>query len=245
MAYRQKIVETPSMTRVYTYARPVRTGQTKDTTITKRENGQKLDRNISRTKEGLALTIQCNVRPYSKFATFTTKENITDRSEFLQQWRTFTRRFRRKFGYTLKYSAVTETQERGAWHIHAVLYNATEKIDLDKLTKCWAGKNAKGGEVDVKVVDHHKHLFKYLVKYLTKDELQLNKKAVLNSEKLEQPSITHSSQPLGIADMWGNPDYSKEWALYHGDLKKHQELGSTNEQLINYCTMQEYIKTTK
>lgn len=243
MSYLTRVIETPYMIRVYNYQKPIHKGFKKLNQTEKRAEGEKSEKNINRVKEKLALTIQCNIRPFSKFMTFTTKENMRDRSAFLKKWNAFRTKFKQKYGFNIKYSAVTETQDRGAWHLHVVAYNLTDKLDLKAINRLWV-RNPKLGNVDVKVVDHHTNMFKYLIKYLTKEELQLNKKAVLNSYELEQPTEWTMSENVTLAEVYGSPDFSKSWPLYHGDIQKDKEKnsGALFDHKVNYCNMVEYHK---
>ena len=248
MPYRVKIVETPYMIREYHYLKPVPSNYkqlNKDIDdYEKALTGEKTHYSISRVKEKLALTIQCNVQRWSKFLTFTTKENIKDRAQFLKKWDSFRFKFKHKYGYNIKYSAVTETQKRGSWHLHVIAYNLTHKLDLKELNRLWV-KNPKHGNIDVKVVDNPKNLFKYMVKYLTKEELKLNKKAVLNSHGLEQPNVTELPEPPNLQEIYKKPDYQRQWLLYHGDMKKdkiNDKNGQLDKAKLNQCHMKEWHK---
>ena len=239
MGYKTRIIETPYMIREYAYKRTVRNGyKIEQRDYEKSLEGKKSDISIKRAKEKLALTIQCNVQPYSKFITFTTKENITDRKQFLAKWNNFRKKFKHKYGYNIKYSAVTETQKRGAWHLHVIAYNLTHKLNLKELTALWT-KNSKNS-VDVKVVDKHKNLFKYMVKYLTKEELKLNKMAVLNSKSLKQPNVMEVADRTELEQVYGRPDYHNSWSLYHGNYELDKFEDKISKEKMNECQMNEW-----
>ena len=252
MGYYQKIVQTPLQVRVYTYS-----GQVPDDYETDREqyekrtDGDKSVASLNRAKDQLGLIIQCNIQRFSKFITLTTAENIKDRSEFLKKFKRLREQFKRQYGYALKYSAVMETQKRGAWHIHLVAYNLTEKIDIKKLDALWQRVAGKG-HLDLKLVDDTKNLYKYLIKYLTKEEVGLNKKAVLNSRDLERPEIVKTVHVLNYQKYWGldNPDYSKTWSVYQGDLKRdllecqleNKSMAANMKKKMFDCIYQEWHK---
>ena len=239
--YSQKIVQTPYMLRVYTYTKYISHGFIPNReTYEKALVGDKQEISLRRARDNLALLIQKNIQTYSKFITLTTQENIKDRSVFLEKFKRFKQAFKRKYGYGIKYSAVMETQKRGAWHIHMVAYNLTQKLDYKEIDELWqriAGK----GHVDFKVVDHHNNLFKYLIKYLTKEEVAINKKAILNSQGLERPEINTTRESYDYQTIYGEPDFKATWTLYHGD-RSDFENGNVNMNLFNSCVMQEWHK---
>mgnify|MGYP006440386723 FL=1 len=239
--YTQKIVQTPYMTRVYTYKKYISHNFTVNReTYEKSHEGDKQEISLRRTRDNLALLIQCNIKPYSKFLTLTTQENIQERSVFLDKFKAFKRAFKRKYGYAIKYSAVMETQKRGAWHIHLVAYNLTQKLDYQEIDRLWQRVAGKG-HVDFKVVDSHKNMFKYLIKYLTKEETQINKKAILNSQGLERPEIITTRESYDYQTIYGEPNFKATWTLYHGD-RSDFENGNVNMELFDSCDMHEWHK---
>ena len=242
--YVQKVIQTPYVMQLYEYARPIYKGyKTLRTTYEKSTEGSKDTKSLSRARNSLALSIQCNIRRYSKLLTLTTKVNITDREEFLKQFRLFKEKVKRKFGVTLAYNAVMETQDRGAWHIHLIAYNLTKKLDLKLLNECWVS-NPKDGNVDVKVIDDHRNLYRYLIKYLTKEEVQLNKKAVLASKGLKRPTIMELEQPFLSPTEIGNAHYTTSWLFYHGNLEYDTAHNQFDEKKINQCKFTEYYLNT-
>ena len=250
MPYKQKVIETPLMVRVLQYKKQVPSDfEQKRETYEKRLEGTKTKKSLTRARNNLADLIQCNIKPYSKFITLTTQENIKDRNKFIKKFEAFRRAFKRKYGYSIKYSAVMETQKRGAWHIHMVAYNLTQKIDIPELDRLWQRVAGKG-HVDVKVVDSYVNMHKYLIKYLTKDEVEHNKKAVLSSKGLERPTIITSYQEVNYQDLWGKPNYETSWTLYHGNLKNDiDECVRTGKSFVAYykkrfneCEMFEWHK---
>jgi hypothetical protein len=238
MAYTVKLIETPYLIRQITYNKPVPQVSKQRDTYAKDITGTKQDISIRRTKDRLALTIQCNVKKYSKFITFTTRELIT-RTEFLKRWNNFTKYFYREYGYRIKYSAVMETQKRGAWHIHCMAYNLTHKLDIKRLCELWQPKHTDYNSVDVKVIDSHLNAFKYVIKYLTKEEVQINKKAVLNSHKLEQPTIIETDR-IDLSSINGVPDFVKSWSVYHGNIDADKLDGGLKDYRMNSATMIEW-----
>lgn len=241
MPYHQRIVETPYMRRVYTY-----TNQVPSDFEAKRDNydkslvGDKTDKSLRRTRDNLALTIQCNIKQYSKFLTLTTQENIKDCSVFLDKFKRFKEAYKRKYKQSIQYSAVMETQERGAWHIHMVAYNLTQKLDFHDIDQLWQRVAGKG-HVDFKVVDSYTNMFKYLIKYLTKEEMKINKKAVLSSKGLKRPIEYQTWDKFDYTTIDGKEHYSISWSLYHGDQNDAKN-GTFDIKKFNQCEMKEWHK---
>jgi len=246
MPYIQKQIITDTLIRVITYMNFVPSGykaNRDEELYQKAKTGEKRKSSINRAKDDLALTIAANVTKRSKFITLTVKDNILDREKFLQLFNTFRNNAKKYLGYKLEYVAVTETQKKrgkknndsGAWHIHMVVFNVPQKLDIaDFNSKCW-----KYGNVNIKQVKQHWQLFKYLTKYLSKDELELNKKAVLKSRGLEQPTVITAYEAFDTKDL-GSPDFHDTYLLYHGDLEKDKHNNVFDIEKVNQATIQEW-----
>jgi hypothetical protein len=70
-----------------------------------------------------------------------------------------------RLGEKILYAAVPEQQERGAWHLHVLIYCGF--LPLTDLIDLWNAENGQGGLDIAKVRDVH-NLGKYMGKYLTK-----------------------------------------------------------------------------
>lgn len=134
-----------------------------------------------------------------------------------------------------------KTQGRGAWHIHCVAYNLTKKFDLKLLNQCWIS-DPKQGNVNVKTVDDHRNLFKYLIKYLTKEEVAINKKAVLSSKGLKRPTVFELEHPLLSTTDLGNAHYTTSWTFYHGSLEYDTYHGKIDQEKWNQCKFTEIYR---
>ncbi len=248
MGYHTKIVTTPHTVTVYKYARQVPKGfEAQRIDYEKDGTGTKSEKSLQRVRSEMALLIQCNIQPYSKLITLTTKKPYESRDEFLQQFKRFKRNFKRNFGYNLKYLGVTETQNQrqkkydlpfAPWHIHFVAFNLTEKIDLAKLNRCWA-LDPKDGNVDVAVVDDWRRIYIYFMKYFTKEELSINKRAILTSHGLARPTIDDFYETLDPS-VFGIPSFRTSWTFYHGDYAYDKHYNQIDEKKINHCEMFEY-----
>jgi hypothetical protein len=194
--YLSKVIYTDNVIQYYNYSKPIYKGVKSD-----RDNyekslfGEKSKSSLHRARNNLLMTINANVTTYSKFITLTTKNTVLDRDVFLQYFKQFQKNFYRIFGYNIKYVSVLERQKergrkegnKGSWHIHMIVFNP-DKIDFEKLKQAWQYY----GSVDIKKVRQVEELGIYMVKYLTKDNVQFHKKTVLKSKQLIEPIIEYS-----------------------------------------------------
>ncbi|HEY0563832.1 MAG TPA: hypothetical protein VGD04_10925 [Methylophilus sp.] len=156
--------------------------------------------------------------------TLTTRENITDRTEFLSLFTRFIRLVREKNlidgvlhqrteRREYHYVGVPEMQDRGAYHMHIACHG---KQDLNLLRACWyvalggtphdSGSNTKG-QVDVR---YHKRRFsglteqhqtalivQYLTKYISKS---FEENRVLGTRRYARslgiPPVNEQKQPI-------------------------------------------------
>ena len=196
-SYQTKIVITDKCIRYYTYSKPILTGyEVKRESYEKRHEGEKELFSLYRARDNLIKTIDSNCNEYSKFITLTFKENIIDRDLALTYFKIFKKNFKKKFGYDLKYAGAMERQFKrkekynlpdGVWHFHLVCFNS-KKLDFKILKECWSY-----GSVDIKKVDSPGNVSIYIAKYLTQDNVAINKKAILKSRNLKSPTEVNSS----------------------------------------------------
>jgi hypothetical protein len=234
--YNIKIIKSGNLIQEYKYSKPI-----KINTNSQRENydkkavGDKSSKSLNRTRNNMIRTINSNITPYSKFITLTVKENITDRNIFLDYFDAFRRKFKSSFNEQLKYLGVLEQQKRGAWHIHLIVFNS-KKLDFNILKSIWPV-----GSVDIKKVDTTDNLGRYLAKYLTKENVELNKKAILKSRNLKEPvEVNYFETDIdNIAFLTDGltPHFVKEWSMFTPEYYTTKKL---NENAINTCVFKEY-----
>lgn len=235
--YTTKIIISGNLIQEYKYAKPI-----KINTNSQRENyekksvGDKAAKSINRTRNNMIRTINSNISKYSKFITLTPEENITDRTLFLNYFDAFRRKFQSAFNEQLKYLGVLEQQKRGAWHIHLIVFN-NKKLEFSKLKSIWPV-----GSVDVKRVDATDNLGRYLAKYLTKSNVELNKKAILKSRNLKEPVEVNYIEKTDIENIAFlteglTPHFVKEWSMFTPEYYNTKKL---NENAVNTCVFKEY-----
>jgi hypothetical protein len=124
------------------------------------------------------------------FLTFTFAENVKD----IKVANPIFSKFIKRFNYEitgekksfLKYVVVTEFQERGAVHFHAVFFNL-KHIWVDTLTKIWGQ-----GFIKLKKISHVDNVGAYISKYMVKhfeDDRLDGKKRYFSSSRLIKPTV--------------------------------------------------------
>ncbi|WP_425322064.1 rolling circle replication-associated protein [Clostridium perfringens] len=139
---------------------------------------------LSRARRDLRRIINANIEKHSKFLTLTFKDNITDLDFANNEFKKFIKRINYHYKVKVKYSVVIEFQKRGAIHYHALLYNLTDKLDIDKLSSIWGN-----GFIKVNSIKDVDNVGAYVCKYMTKtdDERLLGRKMYFNSRNLNKP----------------------------------------------------------
>ena len=174
------------------------------TIFQKSTEGQKHKKSLYRTRSNLIDTINANITPYSKLLTLTCSDDCLDRKVFLERFCVFRKYFQRKFGITMKFVGITERQKErgkkygniGSWHIHLAVF-MDKYLDFKVLKQCWIY-----GSIEIHRINNEEGTARYMAKYLTKDELELNEKSILKSYDLKTPLSIPSFNCLS-AEMLG------------------------------------------
>lgn len=101
--------------------------------------------------------------------TLTYKVNMTDTKQLYEDFSSFWKRYKRKYGYDVDYLSVIEPQGRGAWHCHVLIRNNDGKniyIPSKDLEKMWGN-----GFIKVKALQGVDNIGAYLSAYLGDVEL--------------------------------------------------------------------------
>lgn len=117
----------------------------------------------------LKALINCNYdTPESvRFVTLTYAANMTDNKAIRNDWTVFRRRMRVLYG-DFRYIYVKERQQRGAWHLHVILFfdGVAPYMSNDDVSRCW-----QRGFVNVRALRGDlNNLGNYLCAYLTDDD---------------------------------------------------------------------------
>lgn len=206
--YNYKFIHTNSYTEIYMYETTISAeGKKSASRLSKEENKKsekeqerinlkRMQKTRKQAKADLVRLIDTNFCNNTSFITLTCKENITDRKEFNNMFHKFITRMNYHFLSTkkreLKYIAVLEQQERGAFHIHMLVFDI-KYLPYEKLQKVWGH-----GFVWINKVSHLdsvSNVGRYVAKYMEKglgQELLENKhkKSFYASNNLRKPVIS-------------------------------------------------------
>jgi len=218
--YKTKVIRTPNLIQFYCYGEPI----TKDyesirDDYNKSDDGLKQQKSLDRARNNLIMTIESNLTKYTKMLTLTFAENLHDRNQAFTNFKIFKQQFKKEFGYPLKYVAITEPQKRRqkkykekypTIHFHIIVFN-DKKLPFNRLKKLWG----KYGSLYINVVDSIENVSIYLAKYLTKDNLDLNKKALTKSRNLKEPITDYYTEYIipknySYSNYYSIPRYDKQ-----------------------------------
>ena len=191
-SYRRKVVLSGNVVEIYEYENDVIYGYKDTKKNTKGRNSvandddkeKNREKVLSRARKDLRRIINCNIQEYSKFLTLTFADNVQDLDKSNYEFKKFILRLNYHYKIKVKYSVVIEFQKRGAVHYHAILYNLTEKLDLNVLQKIWGN-----GFIKVNSIKDVDNVGAYVCKYMTKtdDDRLLGRKMYFNSKGLNKP----------------------------------------------------------
>ena len=211
--YNKKIVRTPSYIELWEYEQPIISNKTKkDSTLNKKEETkqrrkfdeltpeeqnkrmERMKKTRQHAKWELLRLVDCNFDEKTSFLTLTTKENFSCRNDFLNILKSFIKRYNYHIFKTkkskLKYIAVLEKQERGAWHAHILLFSVPF-VPHKTLLKIWGHGAVRINKVDVDSKDNRgRYVTKYFEKGIGQELLEsFTKRAYLSSRNLNKPQI--------------------------------------------------------
>lgn len=194
--YKTRIVDCGDYVEVYRYQHPIMRGFKRrgddpmrkpyDPMAERREDA------VMRAKKRLFRLVQCNsrkVRPL--FLTLTYVENMCSRGQAINDTRLFLRIMKERLP-EMKYLYVLETQERGAYHIHMLIFGEYF-IPYEEINKIWQDIIG-GGRTDIKTTVDSQHVAFYLAKYFAKDaqNVTINKRLFSCSLNLAKPDIIYN-----------------------------------------------------
>jgi len=219
--YYNKTITTKNRIYVWQYSAPVYYGFPKTTrqleTYEKRLEGTKQGNSLYRSQMKAKMLVEANYKPYMKFVTLTYANAAAGREQLVKDFNAFAKRYKRTFGYKLEYLYTMERGTKGTkrWHVHAVLFHE-RFIPVKDLQRTW-----QNGNVKINAVDDPVNIGLYLVKYITKAAVQLNKKGYISSNGLIQPVAERIPYAMPIdkslCDFYTT--YSRKWTDKQG--KEH------------------------
>ena len=219
--YKTKVQTTDSLIKYWVYSKPITYDyESKRQNYQKAKEGLKRQDSLNRSRSKMIDLIDANVNYYSKFITLTLNDSYksVDRNQLIEMFKTFKKYFKRKFKKSISYVGVIEKQfkrqkkynlDKAPLHIHLIVF-ITQKLDFKTLKKCWPY-----GSIDIKKVDDNANLSIYIAKYLTKENVKLNKKAFISSRNLQKPSCYNSTDII-IPD---NATYENTYLGFQNGIK--------------------------
>lgn len=157
----------------------------------------------------------------NSFLTLTYKENMVDRKRALMDLKNFRKKVLRKIG-VFEYLGVMERQERGAWHFHIIVFNHGKEFNYEILQELW-----KHGSINVKFINAKKEsnygrMANYLTSYLSKNDIEQNKKAYFTTKGVKKPIVYTE-----FKDVWEQLGRLKDIEPLETWNKPNQYLGHT------------------
>jgi hypothetical protein len=224
--YYSKVIATKTRLYVTQYSFPIFYGFNADSrsleSYEKAVQGTKADMSLYRTRNNLKMLIETNLTPFTKFITLTYANASAGREQITKDFKAFARKLKSYLGGGLRYVYVLEQGKRNTlrWHVHCVLFHDAFIPSRD-LKALW-----NHGHVKINAVDSHTNLGLYLVKYLTKEALDLNKKGYISSQSLIKP--VYQRLPESPVIDYSTADYCKKFSRKFKDSKGNSvELSAT------------------
>lgn len=142
--------------------------------------------NVGRARNTLIRKVLANAeRTKPLFLTLTYASNMEDRAQAVADFKQYVRLLRSVYG-KMDYVYVLETQERGAWHIHVLIFNQ-RFLRIEVLRHLWNETIDEDARVNIKKTADSKHVAFYIAKYLGKEVCAGNKRLFSGSRGLNKP----------------------------------------------------------
>lgn len=171
-------------------------------------NGDTIKRkdNLSVSRNNFKLLAHSNLTKHSKFITLTTRENM-EINKFQRLFQLWIKRAERETGIDWRYLGAYELQERGAPHIHLIVFNS-EYLPWEPLYNHWLDLINGAGTLQIKEANE-KHI-NYIVSYIHFDTVEtLKRKAIIRSRNLEKPKVFKDKIPAEYQDNFLRIEYSR------------------------------------
>ena len=194
-------------------------------------NEQKLDNNLSRSKNRILELALCN--PWEWYVTLTldpAKYDRTDLGKFIKDLSQLVRDYRKKTGHQVKYMLIPERHEDGCWHMHGFLmglpvgelhaftleehlpYKILNRIKKGVPVYTWEAYANRFGHACIEAIQNQQAASRYITKYITKETMrtitELNAHTFYASKGLQGSVIL--MQDLLCKEI-KEPDYSNDY----------------------------------
>lgn len=180
---------------------------------------QKRKSNLSRVRNSFMLLAHSNLDKYSKFITLTTQANMTIQ-DFQASCRLWVKWVNREFKIKLAYVGALELQERGAPHLHLIVFN-NQFLDWTKCLRLWRVACKGLGSVRIQKINGSQDAtkrIKYIVSYMTEQSVvAFGQKSIMRSIGLKTPLIYRNQIPTALKDLSLKVDYARLMGSSHTD----------------------------
>lgn len=220
------------------------------------EKKERFIKSCFRAKNAIYDLVACNVNKFVdyedkkqrvKFLTLTFKENITDVAQANKEIPIFLKRVcYYLWGIktnVIKYIAVPELQERGAWHFHIIIFNMPY-VKHEHLLKLWG---LGGVYINALKTDDVNAVAQYVVKYIGKgievkegqEETEIN-----NSEEKKGDKRLSNYDNYKALGMENKKRYYCSRGLHRPDIIRLELPESVQEEIEEYLSknLKEYMK---
>lgn len=216
----------------------VSTGEIKE--YNKNKEGNRTDniKEVKRSMQKLRAIINTNVYDVStvRWCTFTYKKNMQDHKQVVKDFSAFWKRFKRKYKEfeQLDYIIALEPQERGAWHIHALIlfHKKAPFIDGYELGEIWGQ-----GFCNVQAIDNVDNVGAYLTAYLSDVEVPQNSEdydKIKDNKKIKKGSrLSYYPTKMKFYRYTKGIKKPQEEEVFYGDLQELNKCSQTFKKAFN------------
>lgn len=164
----------------------------KERAKTGRRSGSRRVDNVTRARNSLLRRVLSNTQDTKPlFFTLTYASNMQDRDKAVKDFKKLMAHLRWVLG-GIQFLYVLERQERGAWHIHFLVFDHAF-IRIEMVRRLWRNVIKEQARVNVKRTNDALHVANYLAKYLGKDINNNNKRAFAYSRGLASPRVFYAN----------------------------------------------------
>ena len=210
----------------------VSSGEIKEYNQEKEGNRTDNIKEVKRSMQKLRAIINTNVYDVStvRWCTFTYKENMQDHKQVVKDFSAFWKRFKRKYKEfeQLDYIIALEPQERGAWHIHALIlfHKKAPFISGYELGDLW-----QKGFCNVQAIDNVDNVGAYLTAYLTDIEVPQDSEdydKIKDNKKIKKGSrLSYYPTKMKFYRYTKGIKKPQEEEVFYGDLQELNKCSQT------------------
>lgn len=192
---------------------------TKDRAQSVRKPTERRADNVQRSRNRLVHKVLANSESQKPlFLTLTYQSNMQDRAKAVQDFKRYIRFLRAVYG-RVDYVYVLETQERGAWHLHVLIFNR-RYMKIQMLRAAWRYITAELARVNIERTESTLHSARYISKYLGKESVDPGNRLYSASIGLLKPIVMRHDSKWGSFSIpfFGTCEYSHAYFDADGNV---------------------------